>query len=195
MRAVPDAARLRTDQGRRKYLCGSEPRRFLIAADRMDPAGRAFCRLLVFTGCRISEALALCPERLDAETGRVIFRTLKRRKLSFRGVPVPPDLLRDLRRLARGKAPNEPIWSWCRQTAWRRVRWAMTEAGINGPHAMPKGLRHGFGILNAERNVPMGLTQEWMGHADIATTAIYQHAVGREERSFARRLWRGVAAD
>ena len=37
----------------------------------------------------------------------------------------------------------------------------------------------------------MPLTRDWMGHARIDTTAIYQHAVGREERSFARRLWRG----
>lgn len=195
MRIAPDPARLRDGHGQRKYLCGGEPRRFLAAAERTDAPGRAFCRLLLFTGCRISEGLALCPERLDAEAGRVIFRTLKRRKPAFRAVPIPSDLMRDLRRLARGKRPGEPLWTWCRQTAWRRVRAVMAEAGITGPHATPKGLRHGFGILNAERNVPMGLTQEWMGHARIDTTAIYQHAIGHEERSFARRLWRGHAKE
>lgn len=186
-----DATELYDASGRRKYLCGNEARRFLTAADRMDDASRIFCHLLAFTGCRISEGLALTPERLDAEAGRVIFRTLKRRKLSFRAVPVPPALMNDLRRLARGNSADRPLWSWCRQTAWRHVRWAMTEAGITGAQASPKGLRHGFGIANAEQNIPASLTQRWMGHARLDTTAIYQHAVGREERAFAKRLWRG----
>lgn len=183
MEALFDAA------GQRKYLCGGEHRRFLAAAARMDPEGRAFCWLLAFTGCRISEGLELTPERFDPETGHVIFRTLKRRKASFRAVPIPPELMRELRRLARGKSRDQRLWDWCRQTAWRRICWAMTEAGITGTQAMPKGLRHGFGILNAEQNVPANLTQRWMGHARLETTAIYQHAVGREERAFAQRLW------
>jgi integrase/recombinase XerD len=185
-----DTASLFNASGQRKYLCGSEGRRFLIAAERMDDESRTFCRLLAFTGCRISEGLALTPERIDTEAGRVVFRTLKRRKLSFRAVPVPPDLLSDLRRLASGRHPDDPLWSWCRQTAWRRVCWAMTEAGITGAQAMPKGLRHAFGIANAEQAVPISLTARWMGHARLDTTAIYQDAVGREERAFAQRLWR-----
>jgi integrase len=176
--------------GQRKYLCGSEGRRFLAATARMDSESRTFCRLLALTGCRISEGLALTPERIDADAGCVVFRTLKRRKLAFRAVPVPTELLRDLHALARRKRPDEPLWRWCRQTAWRRVRWAMAEAGVTGVKATPRGLRHGFGLANAEQNVPASLTQRWMGHADIATTAIYQHAIGREERAFAKRLWR-----
>lgn len=156
----------------------------------MDAESYAFCRLLAYTGCRISEGLELKPERLDAENKSVVFRTLKRRRLIFRAVPIPAALMRDLGRLARDKHPDAPMWSWSRPTAWRRICWAMAEAGISGPHAVPKGLRHGFGVVNAEKNVPMGLTREWMGHADIATTAIYQHAMGNEERSFAKRIWR-----
>lgn len=176
--------------GHRKYICGGEGRRFLSAAERLEADGRTFCNLLAFTGCRISEGLALTPDRLDAETGHVIFRTLKRRKLTFRAVPVPPNLMRDLLRLSQGRRADALLWTWCRQTAWRRVCWAMTEAGITGSQATPKGLRHGFGILNAQENVPPSLTQRWMGHARLETTAIYQHAVGREERSFAMRIWR-----
>ncbi len=111
----------------------------------------------------------------------------------LRAVPVPAELMCELRRLARGKQPDEPLWSWCQQTAWRRVRRAMAEAGIIGVHASTKGLRHTFGVQNAEHNIPMPLTRDWMGHARIDTTAIYQHAVGREERSFARRLRRGYS--
>lgn len=176
--------------GRRKYLSASEWRRFLAAAADADPPTATFCRLLAYTGCRVSEALALAPEHLDRETGRVIFRTLKRRKRVFRAVPVPPELMNALHRLAGGRRPATPLWGWCRQTAWRRVKAVMRAAGIHGVQAMPKGLRHGFGIANAEQNVPPALTQRWMGHARLETTAIYQHAVGREEQAFAKRLWR-----
>lgn len=180
--------------GRRKYVCGSETRRFLACAAAADLKTQAFCWLLVFTGCRISEALSLMPDNIDAETGCVILHTLKRRRSIFRAVPVPPDLMKMLGTLARETAPNAPLWSWCRQTGWRRVKAVMESARVSGPHAMPKGLRHGFGIANAEQNIPPAITQRWLGHARLETTGIYQHAVGREERALAQRIWRAARA-
>ncbi|MDQ0462959.1 integrase [Caulobacter ginsengisoli] len=176
--------------GHRKYLTGGEVNRFLRAGGKADDQTQALCLLLAYTGCRISEALALTPTRLDPETSRVIFRTLKRRARVFRAVPVPAELMTLLRQLAVDRPADAPLWTWTRQTAWRRIKAVMRAAGITGAQATPKGLRHGFGIANAEENVPPSLTQRWMGHARLETTAIYQHAVGREERAFARRLWR-----
>jgi integrase/recombinase XerD len=180
--------------GSRKYLCAKEVPRLLEAANKADPETREFCRLLTFTGCRISEALALTAERLDAETGRVVFFTLKRRQLAFRAVPVPPDLMRALCKLAARRPQGARLWPWCRQSAWRRVKKVMDRAGIVGAHAMPKGLRHGFGVANAEQNVSMATTRRWLGHSSLETTAIYQQASGREERAFAARLWRSWRA-
>ena len=65
----------------------------------------------------------------------------------------------------------------------------MEMAEIIGPMAMPKGLRHAYGIRAAGENVPPSLIQRWLGHADPDTTAIYINAVGKEERKFAERLW------
>jgi integrase/recombinase XerD len=178
------------ENGGRKYLCASEIVRFLSAARRADCATSAFCCLLAFTGCRLSEALATTPAQLDAETGRVVFRTLKRRKRVFRAVPVPPELMGALRLIAKNRPQDAFLWKWRRQTAWRHVKRVMDAAGIAGPYATPKGLRHGFGVANAEENVPMATTQKWLGHAKLETTAIYQQAMGREEHAFARRLWR-----
>lgn len=183
-------ARLFDAEGARKYLCTSEWRRFVMAARRAPVETRIFCLLLAYTGCRISEALAVTPARLDREAGRVVFRTLKRRRSTFRAVPIPRELMRDLVLLAHRMPPDAPIWPWCRQTAWRRVKAVMDKARITGPQATAKGLRHAFGVASAEQNVPPGLTQRWMGHARLETTAIYVHAVGEEERSFAQRVWR-----
>lgn len=186
-----DETSLFDSQGQRKYLCGAESRRFLRAAAQADPLTRIFCRLLHYTGCRLSEALELTPRRIDTEGGRVVFRTLKRRKRVFRAVPVPPGLMRDLAMMADPHEQDAPLWSWCRQTAWRHVKRVMAEAGIEGPQAMPRGLRHQFGVLAAERGVPMAVTQRWMGHAALKTTAIYQQATGHEERRLAGRMWCG----
>ncbi len=120
----------------------------------------------------------------------MIFRTLKRRKTVFRAVPVPPELMSALRQLAKNRREDASLWRWRRPTAWRHVKEVMEAAGISGAHATPKGLRHGFGVANAEKNVPMTTTQKWLGHAKLETTAIYQQAVGREEQAFAERLWR-----
>ena len=176
--------------GRRKYLCAREVPRFLEVAADADKSTYAFCLLLALTGCRVSEALALTRAQLDAETGRVVFRTLKRRRQVFRAVPIPTDLMKALSSIRHNCASEARLWEWSRQTAWRRVKAVMDAAAISGPQAMPKGLRHGFGVANAEENVPMATTQKWLGHAKLETTAIYQQAVGREETAFARRVWR-----
>lgn len=65
----------------------------------------------------------------------------------------------------------------------------MAAAGITGLHASPKGLRHGFGVHAVRAAVPLNLLQRWLGHADIATTAIYADAMGAEEREIAAQMW------
>jgi site-specific recombinase XerD len=65
----------------------------------------------------------------------------------------------------------------------------MRSAGISGAQASPKGLRHGFGVAAVQADVPLNLVQRWLGHVDLATTAIYVDAVGIEERELAARMW------
>jgi site-specific recombinase XerD len=66
----------------------------------------------------------------------------------------------------------------------------MAVAKIIGASAMPKGLRHGFGVHAVQSGVPLPLLQRWMGHASLKTTAIYLNVIGPEEISFAERRWR-----
>ena len=65
----------------------------------------------------------------------------------------------------------------------------MEAADLHGPHATPKGLRHGFGIQAVSAGIPLNLVQKWLGHAQLSTTAIYADAVGEEEQSIASRMW------
>ena len=65
----------------------------------------------------------------------------------------------------------------------------MNEAGISGIHATPKGLRHGFGVRAAMAGIPVTKIQKWMGHADIANTAIYLDVKDEEDRELMSRTW------
>jgi len=183
--------------GRRKYLTADERQRFLEAAERAERETRTFCYVLAYTGCRISEALALTADRVDFAEGTVIFETLKKRRPAvYRAVPLPAsvldalDLVHDVRQLQRrGRARGVQLWSWSRPTAWRRVAAVMREARLDGPQATPKGLRHGFGVAAVNAGIPLNMVQKWLGHAQLSTTAIYADAVGAEEHNIASRMW------
>ena len=178
---------LYTPRGQRKYLSPDERRRFLAAADAAAPELRAFCHLLAWSGCRLSEGLDMTAGDVDAVAGSVAIRSLKKRdRPTVREVPVPDGLLAVLAVLPAGR---NRCWPWARTTAWRHVKDVMAAAGITGLHASPKGLRHGFGVHAVRSGVPLNLLQRWLGHADIATTAIYADAMGAEEREIAARMW------
>ena len=59
----------------------------------------------------------------------------------------------------------------------------------DGPHACPKGLRHGFGVAAISKGIALNIVQKWLGHSQLTTTAIYANAVGEEEQSIASRMW------
>ncbi|HKY54578.1 MAG TPA: tyrosine-type recombinase/integrase, partial [Anaerolineales bacterium] len=85
---------------------------------------------------------------------------------------------------------DERVWPWCRTTAWTKVKRLMLAAGITGPWAVPKGLRHGLAVEGtAEAKIPLNVMQKWLGHARIETTALYADALGKEERDLAERIW------
>ena len=82
------------------------------------------------------------------------------------------------------------MWGWGRSTGWTIVKAAMREAGIEGPQACPKGLRHGFAVTALQQGLPLNMIRKWLGHSRLSTTAIYADAVGPEEHEIAERLWK-----
>ena len=182
--------------GQRLYFTDDDRKAFLAAAAKADREVRTFCSVIAYTGCRISEARALMPKSIDFSAKVIVIESLKKRKDGvFRAVPVPPDLLDLLDtvhviRRKKGAARNQPIWPWSHMTAFRKVKEVIKAAGIqDGPHACPKGLRHGFGVAAVSKGIALNMVQKWLGHAQLTTTAIYANAVGEEEQSIAARMW------
>ena len=189
MLAISTEMRLYAATGARLYVNEAERVRFLAAAEAAPPPTRTLCLVLTLTGCRISEALGLTGQSVQTESATIAIRTLKqRRRASVREVPVPNSLIRQLSTAHRLEG-HAPLFAMCRTTAWRRVKQVMQIAGIDGPQATAKGLRHSFGVHALRSGVPLNLLQRWMGHANISVTAIYGNAVGPEDRAIAERMW------
>jgi integrase/recombinase XerD len=190
-------------QGGRKYLNAAERKRFLQASHSAPSRVALFCCVLFWGGSRISETLALTANGIDLDDCLAIFETLKRRKKGIlRQVPLPADLVGQLNREFRLRAlqrdsvlGNERLWPWSRTTAWRHVKRMMSLADVSKSAAMPKGLRHGFGVAAFRKAVPPHLVQRWLGHASLETTAIYCDVAGEEEREFAARIWRAAVIE
>ena len=191
------------EDGNRKYLIGEERQRFF---DHIEPAlskpgdreKKTFPLLLYYTGCRISEGLAVTYNDIDYSTGGVIFRTLKRRKTTHRFVPLPHSFMVRLddvnhvkeQQNARTLGPaRERIWPMGRTTAWRLISRVMEDAGIEGVQATPKGLRHSFVIEHQSLGTPAHMIQKWAGWSSAKMMQVYGRAIGSEEQELASRLW------
>ena len=69
------------------------------------------------------------------------------------------------------------MWPIARQAAHRQVGALMAAAGVEGPQACPRGLRHGYGVAAV------------LGHASLDTTAVYTTAIRAEARELVARVW------
>ena len=181
----------------RKYLTAAERTRFLAAVRaHPKPTVQTLARTLALTGCRVSEALALRACDVDLDAAEIRIATLKRRRPHWRAVPVPEDQVHALELVHRLRAAQAsprrtraPLWPITRQTAARQIGALMRAAGIEGPQACPRGLRHSFGVAAVTAGVPLPTIAAVLGHADLSTTAIYTTAIGAEHRELVARVW------
>ena len=186
---MTEIASLFTPAGERKYLTVGERQRFFAKAAEEDLRYFTFCLVLCLTGCRLSEALALCPGHVDTEEKCLRFKTLKQRKgkpAKWRAVPVPPQLITLLQRFCTDD--DTKPFPWHRSTVWRRVTETMERAGIAGPQACPKGFRHYFGVQADALGIPQPILMRWMGHVKLESSEIYRQAIGFEEQMLAERM-------
>ena len=128
-------------------------------------------------GLRIGEAMALEPGSVDA--ANLVLRVVGKGNRE-RCVPLPRPVLDDLRKLWR--AHRNPRWLFPNHAgtapvghdALHRTFVAVTRAaGIAG--ATSHSLRHSYATRLLENGVDTRVLQILLGHASIATTAIYTH--------------------
>ena len=134
--------------------------------------------LMYACGLRITEAATLEVTAIDGVNGlvRVIGKGNKERQ-----VPLPQPVLAELRRL--WKTHRDKHWlflSPCqegpisRYALWLTFKQAARAVGITR-RVSPHTLRHSYATRLLESGVDIRVAQILLGHANIATTAIYTH--------------------
>jgi integrase/recombinase XerD len=190
-------ASLFNEQGQRLFFNEEERSAFISTADGATDTVRTFCNVLHYTGCNFTEALNLTPRQIDCARRVIIFQDSK----VSRAVPVPDSLiaiLDDVHGVRRaGLRADERIWPQTRMTMFTKVTPVIAGAGISdGPHATPKGIRHGYFVHAIRRRILLTRLQRWMGHSEIDYTAAHVADLMRyapellgDERADAERLW------
>ena len=170
-----------------KAISVDEVERLLSAACVGDtPAGlrdRALLEVLYGAGARISEAVGLDVDDVDADEGvvRLFGKGSKERVVplgSYAAQALSAYLVRGRPALAaKGKGTaaiflNQRGGRLSRQSAWTALRAAAERAGLSG-HLSPHTLRHSFATHLLDGGADVRVVQELLGHASVTTTQLY----------------------
>lgn len=181
-----------TDPGRVKdFLEQSEIARFLDAAKAgRNPVRDHLLFLMMYRhGLRCSEAADLRIKEINLDRATIWVRRLKGSNSGMH--PIEGDELRAIRRYIAMRTDALP-WLFLSERRGRLTRFAINylvsetaeRAGLGPIH--PHMLRHSCGYALADKDVPLRVIQEWLGHRSIEMTVRYTRL---SQRKFAG-LWR-----
>lgn len=153
-----------------EYLLEREVERVL---DLLTDENRLVMRVLLHTGLRISDALALKPEQLKPNFWITEQKTGKRRQI---GLPEP--LLSDLR-AAAGKywvfPGADPRKHRSRQAVWKDVKRAAAALRLTA-NAAPHSARKVYAVELLEKYGDLERVQRALNHGSVEVTLIYAMA-------------------
>lgn len=173
------------------YLDEENLTRLLAAPDRSKPRGLRDAALLEVTyssGLRVSELCGLRLEDVDLRRGILMVRGKgDKERLVPLGQPAQEAITAFLEegrpKILKGRSSNMLFAGpsgkgLTRQRFWQLVKGYAVKAGVRGDLS-PHTLRHSFATHLVEGGADLRAVQAMLGHADLATTAIYTH-VNRE---------------
>ena len=200
---------------------GSNPCRFVaryrqgmrerfLSADEYRRVGRALCeleaqnalraraaaalRLLMVTGCRLTEVLTLRWDDVDRKAGELRLRDAKSGPRMVALTPAALRVLSELRRVPRspwvfaGSAPDRRLSQLT--TYWHQVR---ARAGVEDVRI--HDLRHSFASRALALGESLSMIGRLLGHADVGTTARYAHLARDAEKVAVARVGDSIEAD
>ena len=186
------------EENRERFLSDAEYQRLGTALKEIEadgsetPPAIAAVRLLMLTGCRLSEIQKLRWEHVDLEAGELRLPDTKTgAKVVYLGDPAIA-VLRGIDRqdgnpwVIAGRKPGSHLTDL--QHPWRRIR---ARAGLNDVRI--HDLRHSFasgGLLVGE-GLPM--IGKLLGHTQVQTTARYAHLANDPVKSAANRIASRIA--
>ena len=151
-------------------------------------------RLLMLTGCRLSEIQKLRWEHVDLEAGEL---HLPDTKTGGRAVPLAPSAVRLLESLPRdkdnpwviaGKKPRSHLTDL--QHPWRRIR-----ARADLEDVRIHDLRHSFASRALALGEGLPMIGKLLGHTQVQTTARYAHLARDTVKASAARIGDSIDSD
>lgn len=180
-----DIAKLPLEPQEYTWWTKEESDRFLRALERTEPQWYPHFAVLLLTGMRLGESLALQWSDIDMRRGRISIR----RNYTAGMVATPKSgrgrLIVCSRRLMQilKAAPRHVNSELCfprpdgahrnGNMMWKPMRRARIRANLE--HIRIHDLRHSFASQMASAGVPVRTLQEMLGHADIKMTMRYAH--------------------
>jgi len=174
------------------FLSEEMAQQLIAAAD--SPWTKAMVVLLLSTGIRRSEAVAITLDDLDLEKRQVLIRGKGDKE---RVVPLTDQAVEAIqaylphrtrtqsRHLFVSAWKGHPIHGRCIN---RMLKIVIQKAGLEGQGITPHKLRHTFATHLIRQGVDIRTVQELLGHSDIQTTARYLHSDTRTKQSAVGKL-------
>lgn len=155
----------------------------------------AAIRLLLYTGCRLSEILRLRWENVDLE--RCTATLLNTKTGRDRIIPLSPPAVAELQLILGNGSPwvlpmiTDPSRPFCKDTmegAWQRIR---AHAGLDDVRL--HDLRHTVGTYAAQTGANAFAIRDILGHKDLSSTAIYVNRSDDPVRALGKRVSERIA--
>lgn len=163
---------------------------------RINPEAIRAIRLLIFTGARVGEILALRWEYVDLEAGRANLPDSKTGKKVIQLAAPALEVLADARRQRTGAGfvilggdgsdPERPLVNV--KDPWRVIR---EMAGL--PDVRLHDLRHAFASVAVAGGLSLPMIGALLGHREAKTTARYAHLADDPQKAAADRIAARIA--
>ena len=185
---------------RKRFLTEDEYRRVgqalceLESESPMRARAAAALRLLMLTGCRLTEILTLRWDDIDRKTGEIRLRDAKTGARMVVLTPAALRVLTEMRPILRspwvftGAARDTHLASLSKP--WLRVR---ARAGIGDVRI--HDLRHSYASRALALGEGLTMIGRLLGHTDVGSTARYAHLARDAERVAVARVGGSIAAD
>ena len=169
----------RTKEGKPAWLIPAQREKFVRLLDGDDQQFSLFCRMMLYTGIQLKEALALVAQ--DVRGGHVY--------VADRSIPVSESLENEFQAIAN----DGPVFDFHRSTANRRIKLLMLEAGVPEEICSPQTLRRTWLITAYKAEVNPVLLARWAGLAFDSLRSIADAVEDLEgaprEDSEIRKIW------
>lgn len=152
----------------------------LIALER-HPRNKLILQFLYYTAARVGEVETLTWNDIRPGRDGVGQVTLFGKGNKTRVVVFPAELYRSLLQSREGNSPSEPVFKsrkGGKPVRARQIREIVAIAGerIGIKGVSPHWLRHSHATHSLERNAPIQLVQQTLGHQSLSATSRYLHA-------------------